>query len=70
MWVWALKGHNTQNNGHTGNNNDVLTDFKPFLSLYTLQHTSVGLTSCISIVLFSLKKMLTLMTTMLHVVSL
>ena len=36
------------------NNKDVLTDFLPFFSLYTLPHTSVGLTSCISIVLFSL----------------
>ena len=32
------------------NNNDVLTDFYPFLSLNTLPHTSVGLTSCIYIV--------------------
>ena len=31
------------------NNNDVLTDFKPFFSVYTLPHTSVGLTSCTSI---------------------
>ena len=37
------------------NNNDVLTDFWPFFSLYTLPHTSVGLTSRISIVFFSLK---------------
>ena len=36
------------------NNNDVLTDFKPFFSLYTLPHTSVGLTSCFSIAFFSL----------------
>ena len=35
------------------NNKDVLSDFKPFFSLNTLPHTSVGLTSCISIVLFS-----------------
>ena len=34
------------------NNNDVLTDFWPFFSLYTLPHTSVGLTSRISIVFF------------------
>ena len=38
-----------------GNNNDVLADFKPFFSLHTLPHTSVGLTSYISIVFFSLK---------------
>ena len=37
-------------------NNDVLTDFKPFFSVYTLPHTSVGLTSYISIVFFSLKE--------------
>ena len=29
-------------------NNDVLTDFKPFFSLKSLPHTSVGLTGCIS----------------------
>ena len=34
-------------------NNDVLTGFWAFFSLYTLPHTSVGLTSCISIVFFS-----------------
>ena len=33
--------------------NNVLPDFKPVFSLYTLPHTPVGLTSCISIV-FSL----------------
>ena len=32
------------------NNNDVLTDFYPFFSLCTLPHSSIGLTSCISIV--------------------
>ena len=32
-------------------NNDVLTHFKPFFSLYTLPHTSVGLTGSISIFL-------------------
>ena len=32
------------------NNNEVLVDFKPFFSLNTLPHTSVGLTGCISIV--------------------
>ena len=31
------------------NNNDVLVHFKPFFSLYTLPHTSVGLTGSISI---------------------
>ena len=31
-------------------NNNVLTDFYPFFSRHTLPHTSVGLTSCISIV--------------------
>ena len=51
------------------NNNDVLTDFKPFFTLYSLPHTSVGLTSCISIV-FSFLKKLTHMTTMLRVMSL
>ena len=30
------------------NNNGVLRDFWPFFSLYTLPHTSVGLTGCIS----------------------
>ena len=33
------------------NNNDVLTDLSHFFSLYTLPHTSVGLTGCISIIL-------------------
>ena len=33
------------------NNNDVFTDFHLFFLLYTLPHTSVGLTSCISDVL-------------------
>ena len=37
------------------NNNDVLTDFLPFFLLYLLPHTSVGLTSCIYIIFFSLK---------------
>ena len=40
-----------------------------FFSLYTLSHTSVGLTSCISIV-FSVRENVTHMTTMLCVVSL
>ena len=31
-----------------GNNNGVLTDFYPCFSLYTLPHSSVGLTGCIS----------------------
>ena len=35
------------------NNIDVLTDFQPFFSLYTLPHTSVGLISCITIVFLS-----------------
>ena len=51
------------------NNNDVLTDFQPFFSLYTFLHTSVGLTSCISM-FFSVCKFLTSMTTMLPVMSL
>ena len=38
------------------NNNDVLTDFKPFFSLYTLPHISLVLTSYISIVFFTLTK--------------
>ena len=32
------------------NNNDVLTEFWPFFSLYTLPHISVSLIGCISIV--------------------
>ena len=36
-------------------NTDILTDFEPFFSSNTLSHTSVGLTSCISTVFFSLK---------------
>ena len=51
------------------NNNAVLTDLQAFFSLYTLQHTSVGLTSCISIV-FSVLNILTHLTTMLRVGSL
>ena len=35
------------------NNNAVLTDLLTFSTLNTLPHTSVGLTSCISIVFFS-----------------
>ena len=34
------------------NTNDVLTDFYPFFSHFTLTNTSVGLTSYMSIVLF------------------
>ena len=49
------------------NNNGVLADFYSFFSRYPLLHTSVGLTSCISIV-FSVWKTLTHMTTMLRVV--
>ena len=37
------------------NNNKVLAEFDTFFSLYNLPHTSVGLTSCISIVFFCLK---------------
>ena len=39
------------------NNKDILPDFQPLFSLYTLPHTSVGLTSCtcISIFFFSLR---------------
>ena len=51
------------------NSNGVLTDFQPFFSLYILSHTSVSLTSCISIV-FSLLNILTHSTTMLCVGSL
>ena len=51
------------------NNNHVLTNSKPFFSLYTLPHTSVGLTSCISIV-FSVLKMLTRLTITLPIGSL
>ena len=51
------------------NNNDVLADFWPFFLLYTLSHTSVGLTGCISIV-FSVLNILTHFTTMLPVRSL
>ena len=51
------------------NNNTVLADFKPIFSLYTLPHTSVGLTGCISIV-FSVLNILTHLTTMLPVGSL
>ena len=51
------------------NNNAVLTDLLPFYSLNTLTHSSVGLTSCISIV-FSVLNILTLLTTMPRVGSL
>ena len=51
------------------NNNAVLTDLKAYFSLNTLPHTSVSLTSCISIV-FSVLNILTHMTIMLRVGSL
>ena len=50
-------------------NNDVLTDFSTFLSLYTVTRISLGLTSCISFV-FSVLNMMTYLTTMLPVGSL
>ena len=44
---------------------------RPFFSLYTLPHTSVGLTSCISIVLFfSVLNILNHLTTMMPGMSL
>ena len=46
------------------NNNGVLTDFYPFYVLYTLPHTSVGLTGCISTA-FSVLNFLTYLTTIL-----
>ena len=52
------------------NNNDVLTDFEPFTPLYTLPHTSVWQTGCISIVFFSVLNILTHLTTVLPVDSL
>ena len=51
------------------NSNALLKDLCPFLSLDTLPHTSVSLTSCISIV-FSVLNILTHLTTMLPVGSL
>ena len=51
------------------NNNDDLADFEPLFSLYTLPHTSVGLTGCISIV-FSVLNILNHLTNMLPVMSL
>ena len=39
------------------NNNGVLSDLYVHFSLYTLPHTSDGLTSCISLVFFSLKNL-------------
>ena len=51
------------------NNNAVLTDLYAFFSLNTLPHTSVGLTSCISIV-FSVLNIWAHLTTMLPVGSL
>ena len=47
-------------------NNAALTDLKAFFSFNTLPHTSVSLTSCISIV-FSVLNFLTYLTTMLRV---
>ena len=46
------------------NNNDILpaADFQQFFSLYTLPHTSVDLTVCISII-FSVFDILTHFTT-------
>ena len=51
------------------NNNAILKELCPFFSLDTLPHTSVGLTSCISIV-FSVLNILAHLTTMLPVGSL
>ena len=51
------------------NNNAALTDLQPFFSLNTLPRTSVGLTSCISIV-FSVLNIWTHLTTILPVRSL
>ena len=48
------------------NNIAVLTDLEAFFSLGTSSHTSVNLTSCISIVI-SVVNIFTYMTTMLHV---
>ena len=47
-----------------GNNNGVLTDFYPFFSHFTLPHTSVGLTGCITNA-FSVLNILTHLTTIL-----
>ena len=52
--------------GSHHNNNDVLLDFYPFFPVYTLPHTSVGLTSCISAI-FSVLNILTHLTTLLPV---
>ena len=49
------------------NNNGVLTHFYPFSSLYTLTHSSVGLTGCISNG-FSVLNVLTDLATMLLLV--
>ena len=46
------------------NNNGVLTDFYLFISLYTLPHTSVSLTGCMSNA-FSVLNILTHLTTLL-----
>ena len=39
------------------NNNAVLTDLWPFFSFNTVPHTSVGRTSCISIVFFGFENL-------------
>ena len=52
------------------NNSDFFSKLKPFFSLNTLPRTSVGLTSCISIVFFSVLNILTPLTSMLRVGSL
>ena len=51
------------------NNNDVLAEFWPFFSVYTLPQTLVGLTGCISIV-STVLNILTHLTTVLPVMSL
>ena len=52
------------------NNNGVLADIQLFFSLYSLSHTSDGLTGCISIVFLLVWTILTHLTTMLPVGSL
>ena len=52
------------------NNNGVLADIQLYFSLYSLSHTSDGLTGCISIVFFLVWTILTHLTTMLPVGSL
>ena len=48
----------------SANNNRFLNDFKPFFSLYTLPHISVGLTGC-TFFSFSVLNILTHLTSML-----